>query len=80
MKTKGGTDFCIECRKETEYTLKKRSITKTIKNKEYVFEITRAVCTECGNEMCIPGMIDKNIQEFIEQYKAEEDLVSADNS
>ena len=41
-------DFCIECRKETEYHLMKKDIIRTIKKKEYVFQITVAVCMECG--------------------------------
>lgn len=63
------TDFCTECRKDTTYTLKKRTIQKTIKGKEYVFWITSAICDECGAEMSLPGLIDKNIQEVDEQYK-----------
>lgn len=31
---------------------------------------------ECGEEMSIPGLIDKNIQEADEQYRAAEGLVS----
>lgn len=73
---KGRTDFCIECRKETEYTLEKRNIVKTIKDIEYVFNITVAVCNECGEEMSIPGLIDKNIQEIDEQYRTHEGIVS----
>ena len=64
MKEKERRDFCIECRKETEYLLQKKDIVKTIKDKEYIFAITVAVCAECGEEMSIPGLIDKNVQEM----------------
>ena len=70
MKSKEKVDFCTTCRKETGYTLQKMSINKRISSKEYIFYITNAVCNECGEEMNIPGLIDKNIQEFSEQYKA----------
>ena len=60
MTEKERKDFCIECRKKTEYLLTKKSITKAIKNKEYIFGITVAVCAECGEEMSIPGLMDKN--------------------
>ena len=43
-KIHGRRDFCIECRKETEYLLQKRDIVKTIRDKEYTFGITVAVC------------------------------------
>ena len=73
------TDFCTVCRKETEYTLQKRNIEKTIKDVEYTFSITVAVCNECGEEMSLPGLIDKNIQEIDTQYRAFENIVSVDD-
>lgn len=79
MTEKGRKDFCLECRKETEYLLQKRNIVKTIRDKEYMFGITVAVCSECGEKMSIPGLIDKNIQEIDEQYRATEGLVSIDD-
>lgn len=79
MAGKRRKDFCIECRKETEYLLQKRSIVKTIRDKEYTFGITVAVCAECGEEMSIPGLIDKNIQEIDEQYRAAEGLVTIED-
>ena len=78
MKERSRIDFCIECRKDTEYSLQKKKITKTIKEKEYTFEITIAVCKECGEEMSIPGMIDKNIQEIDKQYREMEGILSVE--
>lgn len=79
MTEKGRRDFCTNCRKETEYLLKKSNIVKNIKDKDYTFAITVAVCAECGEEMNIPGLINKNIQEFDEQYRAIEGIVSKDD-
>ena len=79
MTEKGRRDFCIECRKETEYFLQKKDIKKTIKGKEYTFGITTAVCANCGEEMGVLGLIDKNVQEVDEQYRAAEGLVSIDD-
>lgn len=76
MTGKGRIDFCTTCRKETEYILQKRNIVKNIKDMDYTFSITVAVCRECGEEMSIPGLIDKNIQEVDEQYRAYEGIVS----
>ena len=72
-------DFCIECRKETEYNLQKKEITKKIRDKEYTFIITKAICTECGKEMSIPGIIDKNITEIDEKYRTAEGIISIDD-
>ena len=66
MSEKVRKDFCIECRKDTEYILQKRDIVKTIKDKDYSLSITVAICSECGEEMSIPGLIDKNILEIVE--------------
>ena len=44
-------DFCTECRRETSYTLKKIKINRTIRGREYTFEITAAFCNKCGGEM-----------------------------
>lgn len=79
MTEKRRRDFCIECRKETEYLLQKRDIVKTIRDKTYTFGITVAVCAECGGEMSLPGLIDQNVQEIDEQYRAAEGLVSIDD-
>lgn len=79
MTEKGRRDFCITCRKETEYFLQKKDIEKTIKEKDYTFTITVAVCAECGEEMSIPGLIDKNVREIDAQYRAAEGLVSMDD-
>ena len=79
MREKGRMDFCIECRKETGYLLRKKNIVKTIRDKEYTFGITAAICVECGGEMSIPGLIDKNVREIDEQYRAAEGLVTVDD-
>ncbi|MCI9437467.1 MAG: DUF4065 domain-containing protein [Lachnospiraceae bacterium] len=79
MREKGRMDFCIECRKETGYLLRKKNIVKTIRDKEYTFGITAAICAECGGEMSIPGLIDKNVREIDEQYRAAEGLVTVDD-
>lgn len=63
-------DFCPECRKVTEYELKKVPITKTIRDKEYKFSITEAYCKECGTEIGVHGLMDRNAQEIDEQYRS----------
>mgnify|MGYP005893941609 CR=1 FL=1 len=60
-------DFCTSCRKETAYKLCKKTVQKVIKDKVYEFEITIAVCDECGNEMDIPGILDTNVKAIDER-------------
>lgn len=76
MAERARTDFCTECRKETEYKLQKKNIVKFIRDREYRFQITAATCGECGAEMSLPGLMDKNIQEIDQQYRTAEGLVS----
>ncbi|MCM1498192.1 MAG: DUF4065 domain-containing protein [Clostridium sp.] len=79
MTEKARKDFCIACRKDTEYILQQRPIVKMIKEKQYFFNITVAVCAECGEEMSIPGLIDKNVGEIDEQYREEEGIVTIED-
>ena len=79
MAEKERKDFCIECRKETEYLLQKRNIIKIMRNREYTFDITVAVCAECGEEMSVPGLIDRNVQEIDGQYRSLEGLVTVED-
>jgi len=76
MNTNSKLEFCTLCRKERPYVFRKRNITKTIRDQEYQFEITSAYCTECGGELNIPGLIDYNMQEIDQQYRAQECLVT----
>ena len=39
-----GKEFCIECRRETEYALRKKTISKRIKDHDYNFSVTTAIC------------------------------------
>ena len=66
-------------RAESRQSIQKRNITKIIKEKEYTFSITVAICKECGEEMSVPGLIDKNIREIDEQYRAYEHIVSIED-
>lgn len=79
MTEKEYVDFCTVCRKNTKYTLQKRKISKVINNKKYIFNITVAICNECGEEMNVLGLIDKNIQEIDKQYRNYEDIVSVND-
>lgn len=68
-------DYCTECREIVEYQLKKVPYKKSIRNKEYEFEITMAVCENCGEEVDIPGLLDRNAMEIDRQYRRAENIV-----
>ena len=73
------TQFCIECREETAYRIQSVSCRKCIKDKEYEFIISEAVCEKCGEIVNIPGIMDSNAQEIDRQYRLQEDIVSIDD-
>ena len=79
MKRERKIDFCTSCRKEVSYKLRKQKIQKVIKDKVYEFEITVAVCGECGRKMDIPGLLDENVKAIDAQYRQTEGLVSVDD-
>ena len=56
------TQFCIECREETTYRIQPVSCRKCIKEKEYEFVISEAVCEKCGEAVNIPWLMDSNAQ------------------
>ena len=60
--------FCPSCRKNVTYTLKQTIITKLFENKNHGFQITTAICDNCGAEIGLPGLIDINIEEINNQY------------
>lgn len=73
------TGFCVECREETMYRIQRVPCMKSIKGKEYVFEISEAVCDRCGEPINIPGLMDSNAQEIERQYRIQEGIVSVED-
>lgn len=73
------TGFCVECREETMYRIQRVPCMKSIKGKEYVFEISEAVCGKCGEPVNIPGLMDSNAQEIDRQYRVQEGIVSVED-
>lgn len=69
---KSGTDFCVQCQKVTKYNIQPRTVEKLVGDKMYAVRLSTAICDECGGEMSLLGLIDKNIQEFLEQVNKEE--------
>ena len=69
-------DFCTECRKKTKYELKKVPVKRMVREKSHTFWLTEAFCVECGGEMGVPGLLDRNAQEMDAQYREAEGIIS----
>ena len=72
-------DFCIECRRQTEYRLRMDNVRRRIRGKEHVFSLISAICETCGAEMGFPWLMDLNIKRIDEQYRFQEGLVSVED-
>ncbi len=68
--------FCIACRENTAYKVQRVLYRKCIKEKEYEFEISEAVCKKCGESVNIPGLMESNAREVDRQYRLQENIVS----
>lgn len=73
------TQFCTECREQTLYRIQPVSCRKSIKDKEYEFIISEAVCEKCGGAVNIPGLMDSNAKAVDRQYRLQEGIVSIDD-
>lgn len=71
--------FCIECREETTYRIKSVLYKKRIKDKEYEFIISEAICEKCGEPINIPGLMDSNAKEIDRQYRLQEGIVNIED-
>lgn len=69
-------DFCIECREVSPYEIKKEKRNITIKDKDYLMEVSVAYCLNCKEEISVPGLMDLRMKEIDEQYRNYEDLLS----
>lgn len=77
--SKTRTQFCIECREETPYRIQSVLYKKQIRNKEYEFTISEAVCEKCGEPVNLPGLMDSNAREIDRQYRRFENIVTIDD-
>jgi len=76
MRTEERMCFCTECRKITNYYFKKEKIHEVIRDHDYEFIITDAVCSECGSKVTPHGLIDLNNEEIDLQYRAAEHIIT----
>ena len=69
-------NFCIECREECEYEIRKIKREYEIRDHLYEFEVSVAFCKNCGCEINIPGIMDVRAEEVDRQYREAENIIS----
>lgn len=74
-------DFCVECRKEVDYSVNKSVCKKIIKGYEFEYEKEEALCNECKNLIFVDQIHDKNIEraKIAFNKKVSEDTISLVN-
>ena len=68
--------LCWNCRKRTPYRIKSRKDERMIKGVAYPFDEKFALCTECGEEVTVPGLDDENERRIDYVYRMGNDLIT----
>lgn len=67
--------FCETCRDEIRYSIRGKNIEKCIKGKQVFYKCEIAICNECGNEMFIGEIRDRNLEKLEEAYNGYHDFM-----
>lgn len=68
--------LCPECRKKVSYTIKEVEKVRYVKDKEYSYLTLAAYCNECGNEIFVADIAQKDIQLFDQYYRIVENIIT----
>ncbi len=68
--------FCMECNKETEYTIRKIVSRQMVRGKEYKLNVLAATCNVCGEDMNVPGLMEQNLKHEDEQLRQTHKLIT----
>ena len=61
--------FCEECRRDVEYSIETILMKGKLKGEEYEYTGKRVVCTECGSEVYVADIEDKNLKALYDTYR-----------
>lgn len=68
--------FCEECRNDVTYSVDSVSMKASLKGEEYNYTGERAVCTECGSEVYVAEIADKNLKALYDAYRQQNGIIS----
>lgn len=69
-------NYCYECDMDTHYELRNVDKTRNIKGKKYTYTTVKAFCKECGEQVNVKGLIDKDNEIFDQFYREKESIIS----
>ena len=61
--------LCAHCRHIVKYKIESRYRTRTYGDKTFDYIEQYGICLECGNEIMVPGLDDKNEQVAEETWR-----------
>ena len=67
--------FCPECRKNVKYQIKDSVEKKEVRGLEFEYTAERAYCKECGSEIFIPELHDKNLKKIDNIYREKAEII-----
>jgi len=68
--------FCEECRKDVAYSVESVSMKGTLKSEEYSYIGKKAICAECGAEVCVAEIEDQNLKALYDAYRQRNGIIS----
>ncbi len=68
--------FCPECRKDVEYQIEDSLEKKEVRGLEFEYTAERAYCNDCGSEIFIPVLHDKNLQKIDNAYREKASIIT----
>lgn len=61
--------FCDMCRKEIKYDVREISREKEVRGVEFIYTAEEAYCKECGEEVFVAKIRDKNLKQMDLAYR-----------
>ncbi|HEY5584698.1 MAG TPA: type II toxin-antitoxin system antitoxin SocA domain-containing protein [Ruminiclostridium sp.] len=68
--------FCEECRKDITYSVEIVSMKGTLKGEEYSYSGKKATCAQCGTEVYVSEIEDKNLKILYDAYRQKNSVIS----
>lgn len=69
-------EFCENCRKSVNYTVRERNATTNLNNTEVNYIEKYATCNNCGGEIFVDELNDDNLLEMHKQYRVVNKIIS----
>lgn len=70
------TAYCVNCRGKRDYHIVSERVSLTVRGIDFDYSEKKAVCSECGNEVYVPEINDKNADARENAFRRAANLIS----